>query len=53
MTEDPFEPEPPFAHECSQCGSRIEAEDHDPEAELVECPDCGGDLVTVSTASGE
>lgn len=56
MTEDPFEPEPPFVYECFDCGRRIdvaEREDLEDDAELAACPSCGGDVRTVTTASGE
>ncbi|MFC6989774.1 rubrerythrin-like domain-containing protein [Haloplanus sp. GCM10025708] len=54
MTEDPYEPEPPFEYECFECSHRITVEDRaDVEDELVTCPECGGELRNVTTSSRE
>ncbi|MGQ3330368.1 MULTISPECIES: DUF7129 domain-containing putative zinc-binding protein [Halorubrum] len=56
MTDDPYHPEPPFVYECADCESRFEADDIsglEPTDELVECPDCGGDLWNLTTPSRE
>ncbi|MFB6072891.1 MAG: hypothetical protein ABEJ88_07980 [Halobacterium sp.] len=54
--EDPYEPEPPFRYECVNCGDHFDAEsltEYDVEGELVECPECGGDVWNLTTPSHE
>ena len=56
MVEDPYHPEPPFEYECTECESRFESADistHEPEDELVSCPECGGTLWNLTTPSRE
>ena len=54
MTEDSYHPEPPFRYECVECESRFETENlEDFDGELVNCPNCGGELWNLTTPSCE
>lgn len=56
MTDDPYHPEPPFHYECIECEKRFTPEnlsDLDEDDELIECPECGGDLWNLTTPSRE
>jgi len=56
MTAEPYHSERPFVYECVECQSRLEPENvsgFDSGDELIECPECGGELWNLRTPSGE
>ncbi|WP_227378362.1 rubrerythrin-like domain-containing protein [Haladaptatus halobius] len=40
---DPIDGEPPYTHECQDCGHRVEADD-----QPGECQNCGGPMQNIS-----